>query len=361
MPGRGSRQTPEIPNTDDNANAPDSGDDTQLDNTTNPETDTTVPGNDGDFNVMWFYPGQDVASELFTGFRAFINDVSVLESLQPLFGMSLRDFQSAPNGDLVAFFPDRLGIYGKFPVVEVHDIEIVDLKLVISDNSLVTHYGVAGDSFAPEPKTDANVNWLITSGIITIEMEDIVRLLLGLTPGEQSSAETDGVDDTQSLGEWVLKRFGMRPRTEEVSFVRSRTWEFMLALHKFQEAWSQQWRCDVTFTFMPEIYPGMRIELADHGIGLYVESVSHTGSRTGGFNTVATVSTPMQKWIVNGETIWKMLEIEYNPSDEGGILSKFFMKEAPDLVSPADDTKTIVEDRTEEFVQIIDNLGNIYG
>ncbi len=43
---------------------------------------------------------------------------------------------------------------------------------------------------------------------------------------------------------------------------------------------------------MPELFPGSLIELEDHGIQCYVESVSHNCSYTGGFTTSVVLSAP---------------------------------------------------------------------
>ena len=43
---------------------------------------------------------------------------------------------------------------------------------------------------------------------------------------------------------------------------------------------------------MPELYPGMIVELADHGIQVYVQSVSQNCSRDGGFTTSAVITSP---------------------------------------------------------------------
>jgi hypothetical protein len=64
---------------------------------------------------------------------------------------------------------------------------------------------------------------------------------------------------------------------------------------------------------MPEIFPGMRIELVNYNIGVYVEQVVHSGSRTSGFGTTVTVSTPMTK--KNGK--WKILPMEFDPAEYG--------------------------------------------
>jgi hypothetical protein len=108
-----------------------------------------------------------------------------------------------------------------------------------------------------------------------------------------------------------MEHFGIRPRRDDNYNIFNPGYNFMLALHRFQEAWCQQWQAIVSFTFMPELMPGMRIELVDHGLAVYVESVTHSGSRTAGFTTTVTVSTPMHRQ--NGK--WVLLSMEWDPND----------------------------------------------
>ena len=59
------------------------------------------------------------------------------------------------------------------------------------------------------------------------------------------------------------------------------------------QVWAQQYTTQVTLTFMPELYPGMRIRLADHNIEVYVMSVIHQGDFNSGFSTQAQVTCPV--------------------------------------------------------------------
>jgi hypothetical protein len=259
------------------------------------------------FTIQYYFPSVTAESNAFTGDRAWLNDESVLKSLGMLSGAALRDFQSAPNGDFVAFFPDKFGWYGKHPVIKIRDIEVVDFKLEISDTPLATHVGVAGDTskwMGTEPDIHA---WITSHGLVTVEMEEVMKLLLGLDPKK----------NYRYLGaDWIMNRFGLRPHRQGAPLIRSRQWEFFLALHTFMQKWSEQFLTTVRFTFMPEIYPGMRIELADHNLAVYVEAVTHQGSRVDGFYTECQVSCPMRR--ENGK--WSLLGLERAPvelPDEG--------------------------------------------
>lgn len=255
------------------------------------------------FSVMFYYPGLDFESDILTGSRAWINDVPVLDYIKQVCAASQRDFMSAPNGDFVAFFPDRLGQYANFPTLRVRDIEVVDFRAVVSDEALTTHYISYGDFEFPTGGTGHNnvADTFFTGGMLTVQQPDVLKFLLGVDD-----------DDAADLGSQMMNLFGIRPRTEQAYYIRNRGYNFAVALHKFQEFWANQWKYYADFTFLPEIFPGMRIELVDrepNPLSVYVESVSHSGNRTSGFKTSVTFSTPT----VFQDGRWTLLRPEIAP------------------------------------------------
>lgn len=253
------------------------------------------------FSFMFYYPGLDFASESLTGDRAWINDTPVIEILKQIAPSSQRDFMSAPNGDFVAFFPDRLGQYSNFPTLRVRDIEVVDFKSMISDDSLTTHYISWGDFPFPGGGEGHNnvTDTFFSGGMLTLQQGEVIKFLLGITDNTEAA----------DLGSKIIQKFGIRPKTEQNYYIRNRGYNFAVALHRFQEFWANQWRFMVDFTYLPEIYPGMRIELVDrepNPIAIYVESVEHSGNRTSGFKTTVVASTPT----VFQDGKWTMLSFE---------------------------------------------------
>jgi hypothetical protein len=216
----------------------------------------------------------------------------------------MRDFQSAPNGNFVAFFPDRLGAYGKFPAMQVRDIEIIDFKLIISDRQMVTHYASVGDYSQVQDNTGIEIDVIFNSGTVSIEQDEVMALLLGVDLKEGKNAS--------GLGRAILDKFGLRPKRDDNYNLFNFGYNYMNSLHRFQEAWANQWQAMVSFTFMPEVFPGMRIELVDKGIGVYVESITHSGSRTAGFTSTITVSSPMRRMPNNK---WALLNMEFDILD----------------------------------------------
>lgn len=254
-------------------------------------------GEDTDFNIYYENPGQDPLSTALEGKRAWINDVPLWDSIDRLRTASLRDMQSAPNGDFVSFFPDRFGIWSRGPAVKVRDIEVTDFKLSISEENLVTHVAVWGDTGPPGMPVDWDI--LETEGVVTVDNERIFKLLLGLDPKK----------NYEYMGDYILKKFGIRPMGVEMREIQNHTWEFYFALHKFMEAWSNQYLSTISTTFLPEVYPGMRIEFVDHDISVYVAGVTHEGSRTDGFRSRIVVNSPM----VKRKGKWVLLPTERAP------------------------------------------------
>jgi hypothetical protein len=70
--------------------------------------------------------------------------------------------------------------------------------------------------------------------------------------------------------------------------------EFLAAVKLFLQKWAEQYSTRVEMTFMPELFPGMRVNLVGHNVSVYVQQVSHNFdfSNGGGFSTMATVTAP---------------------------------------------------------------------
>lgn len=244
------------------------------------------------FNTIFTLPQfNPTALMTFHSPRAFVTDEPVLNSITQLTKAALRNFQSAPNGDFVAWFPDYFGRYGTAPVLQVRAIEIIELTIYHNDDPLTTHVGVTGDQVELGQGVTP-IDWLSTQGIVSVQENNIMRILFGM-------------DDLTSIGwdaETFLNKFGMRPYVAEQPLLRSHLLEFGYALTTFMQKWSDQYSTQISLTFMPEIYPGMRLQFPDvqltgaNGetgpLEVYVQQVVHEGSTTTGYNTNVTVTAP---------------------------------------------------------------------
>jgi hypothetical protein len=239
--------------------------------------------------------GVDVESDTLVGPRRLMNDVPVLDAVGQYINTSMRDFCSAPNGDLIAWFPDYFGTYELAGVLELRNIELKDFSMTWTDDYLITHQytagtGPGGEGFGgPNSAVDMGLRKAQTMGIATVEQPEIVAALLNIDRNNPGSA-ADWLDS-----EAVLQRFGARPDFKGMEALTSAQAEFWYALHLFQRNWANMFTAQVPITFMPELYPGMLLRLVDYGVQFYVDNVTHTGNMSSdgpGFTTTAHISAP---------------------------------------------------------------------
>jgi len=243
-------------------------------------------------------------AEILTGPRALMADSPILPYIKNLFGSCMRSYCSAPNGDLIAWFPDYYGIWGTAAVMQIESIELQDFTVYWSDENLVTHQFVvaapaqqidlgsgvasgitisapAGTQSIPEDLLFA----LTTMGIASIDVPAIMSALFGL---DATSATA------KAFTQYVYNRFGARPDLEQLPGLVGPQGEFFAALFLFMRSWAYQYDADVPMTFMPELWPGMLIQVPDFSFQAYVTTVTHTFQMGPGgfFNTSVNIAAP---------------------------------------------------------------------
>ena len=234
-------------------------------------------------------------SRYMRGAKSIYNDDPLMPFVQELCKASLRQFQSLPNGAFFAFFPDQFGLFGhRNPYWNIENIEIIDGGIELSDDTLATHVFVVGDT---------NVTGSIdlfdrraSKGVVTIYDAFTSDFLIdrGETAKEKESKKIadpknlDGIAEADSF----LRRYGVRPHYEEATFIRNSFFEIFYAYTQWQILWSNQFRTQFTFTFMPELYPGGRVAFEEHGFQCFVDEVTHSFDYESGFTTTANLSAP---------------------------------------------------------------------
>lgn len=235
---------------------------------------------------------EQVYSSLFTGIRALLNDQPLLPYLKNLFNSTMRSFSSAPNGDLIAWFPDYYGIWGTAAAMIVEPIEIKDFNVEWSDDFFVTHqYATASAStnfldLATGLSAPASVlNAAMTVGIATIDVPSILYALFGIEADKDSAVE---------FINYIYKRFGARPDFQQLPGVVGSKGQFFSALFLFMRQWAYQYNADIPLTFMPELWPGMLIKIPKFDFQAYVTTVTHNFSfgENGGFSTSVNIAAP---------------------------------------------------------------------
>jgi hypothetical protein len=148
--------------------------------------------------------------------------------------------------------------------------------------------------------------------VITVEDEAMYRLLTATAPADI---------DTALGGQEIMSRFGIRPLRQTNAMAGSHELEFLQACYLFMQKWAEQFKTTITMTFMPELFPGMRVSLDQHNLVVYVTEVSHVCDYTNGFYTTAVIMAPSSPTSISRQL---MLSVNYtvNPLvvDPTGLL-----------------------------------------
>jgi cell wall-associated NlpC family hydrolase len=212
--------------------------------------------------------------------KAYIDDQPLIQIVKALAMASLRNFQSSPTGDLIFYYPDPFGMDGKAAILSLYDIELKDAHIDLSDDNLTTHVYIEGD-FLMIGQAEGAVGWLQTSGVATVENAQLFQRLQQAAPGD--------VDSNMSAQQ-LMSRFGVRPYKDSYQIAGNAGLEFLLACQIFMGKWASQYETDIGLTFMPELFPGMRVNLVGHNLTVYCSAVTHVFDWEHGFSTLATVS-----------------------------------------------------------------------
>jgi hypothetical protein len=248
-------------------------------------------------NAYNWVPEPDPTSEILTGPRALMNDSPLLQTVAMLCKASMRSFMAAPNGDFIAWFPDYFGTYGLAAKMKIRDIELATDGFTItwSDERLVTHQYTAGSSTGYSSGSSPTmagaavdiVRMSQTLGIATVEFPELMEALFNIDKKDPRAANFLDAGT-------ILQRFGARVDYQPMGQITGPQAEFWYACQLFQQNWAQQFSANVQLTFMPELWPGMLIELETFGFQAYVERVTHSFSFAdgGGFDTSVDIIAP---------------------------------------------------------------------
>lgn len=235
-------------------------------------------------------------SEMFGGYagqeeKAFINDEPLIQTVISFAQAGLRNFQSAPNGDFVAYYPDYFGLDGKDAVFTLEDIEMKNVQIDLNDDAMATHVYVSGAPLPNGGGAGGVPGWLASRGVATVENEWLFRRMAAAAPHVPGELLRSGKD--------IMYRFGARPLTRSMSSVMQGPMELLLSIQLFMTKWAEQYSTVIETTFMPEIFPGMRVHLAQHHLQVYVSEVTHSGDFENGFTTSMTIMAPSNPVIRN--------------------------------------------------------------
>jgi hypothetical protein len=229
---------------------------------------------------------ESLAIALGSAGMGLMHDQQLLPLIQQVCEASMRSFQSLPNGDFYAFYPDYFGEFGQHNAYWlIDDIEILSGEINLSDDALATHVFVVGDTTWPTDYAPLN---MMMAGTINIQN--------AFAPtGMLDTSTTEGYQPLVTATEAMdfIKRYGARPLVQNYPMVRSEIFEMFLAYQQFMFAWSNQFKTPFTFTFMPELFPGGKVGFPNHGLQMYISSVTHSWDYAeAGFTTTAELTAP---------------------------------------------------------------------
>jgi len=234
-------------------------------------------------------------SYLLTGDHALANDIPLIDWVKDFVAGAGRVFCSAPNGDFYAFFPDYFGWFGTTPYFRISDIEIVDLQVQLtdSDTNFATHvYGV-GPLIG---YTQISLVDYASSAVASVQspaFSSFIKTNTTVNPGPSTPVSPQDIIQDFSASDWnpaeFLARYGARPLMKEFSNIRNPSLLWMATWLEFMKGWASRYKSSASFTFLPELFPGGRVNIADRLV-MYIESVNHNFDYTNGFTTSAELS-----------------------------------------------------------------------
>ncbi|WP_344571160.1 C40 family peptidase [Kitasatospora viridis] len=239
--------------------------------------------------------GNFFLSQALSGPRALLNDQPLLPYLKNVFTSTMRSFSSAPNGDLVAWYPDYYGMWGTAATMVIEPIEVRDFTVNWSDDFLVTHQfavvsSLNGNQFNVATGESGNLGFienmaLFTTGVVNIDIPAVWSALFGLDLSD---------DEAQKLSSWIKDRFGARPDYQEMPGLVGPKAELFAAIFLFLRQFAYQYSASVPLTFMPEVWPGMLIKIPAFDFQAYVTTVTHQFQfgEGGSFTTDLTIAAP---------------------------------------------------------------------
>lgn len=225
--------------------------------------------------------------------KAFINDEPLIQTVRSFAAAGLRNFQSAPNGDFIAYYPDYFGIDGTEAIWNLEDIEMKNVQIDFNDDALATHVYVSGSMY-PVAGSQGTPGWLGSKGVATVENEWLFRRMAFSAPHVPGSFLRSGKE--------IMERFGARPLVQSMTSIMQGPMEFLCAVQLFMLKWAEQYSTQIETTFMPGIFPGMRLNLVGHNLQVYVSEVTHSGDYENGFTTSMTIMAPSNPNIVKLQT-----------------------------------------------------------
>ena len=282
-------------------------------------------------STAWFFASSfgdtmnAAASQLLVGERALANDEPVWNTVKDIFNSSMRTVMAGPDGTFMAWYPDYWGVSGNTPCLLLDDIELIDLKITQSDDTFVSHQFCAGVNTGGQYLTSSgqtsDMQWALTQGVVSIEsntaalssgvLNDVGENAISNEPSEllKKLINIPEGEEWRFTPRELYRRYGARPAKKQLQHVIEKPNDsgtsggtdanpqyilpFLYALYEFMRNWANQYQMSLQITWMPNIWPGMRVKVKSLGLSGYVTNVQHSGGPTAGqYSTSVTLVCP---------------------------------------------------------------------
>ena len=282
-------------------------------------------------STAWFFASSfgdtmnAAASQLLVGERALANDEPVWNTVKDIFNSSMRTVRAGPDGTFMAWYPDYWGVSGNTPCLLLDDIELIDLKITQSDDTFVSHQFCAGVNTGGQYLTSSgqtsDMQWALTQGVVSIEsntaalssgvLNDVGENAISNEPSEllKKLINIPEGEEWRFTPRELYRRYGARPAKKQLQHVIEKPNDsgtsggtdanpqyilpFLYALYEFMRNWANQYQMSLQITWMPNIWPGMRVKVKSLGLSGYVTNVQHSGGPNAGqYSTSVTLVCP---------------------------------------------------------------------
>lgn len=282
-------------------------------------------------STAWFFASSfgdtmnAAASQLLVGERALANDEPVWNTVKDIFNSSMRTVMAGPDGTFMAWYPDYWGVSDNTPCLLLDDIELIDLKITQSDDTFVSHQFCAGVNTGGQYLTSSgqtsDMQWALTQGVVSIEsntaalssgvLNDVGENAISNEPSEllKKLINIPEGEEWRFTPRELYRRYGARPAKKQLQHVIEKPNDsgtsggtdanpqyilpFLYALYEFMRNWANQYQMSLQITWMPNIWPGMRVKVKSLGLSGYVTNVQHSGGPNAGqYSTSVTLVCP---------------------------------------------------------------------
>lgn len=282
-------------------------------------------------STAWFFASSfgdtmnAAASQLLVGERALANDEPVWNTVKDIFNSSMRTVMAGPDGTFMAWYPDYWGVSGNTPCLLLDDIELIDLKITQSDDTFVSHQFCAGvntgGQYLASSGQTSDMQWALTQGVVSIEsntaalssgvLNDVGENAISNEPSEllKKLINIPEGEEWRFTPRELYRRYGARPAKKQLQHVIEKPNDsgtsggtdanpqyilpFLYALYEFMRNWANQYQMSLQITWMPNIWPGMRVKVKSLGLSGYVTNVQHSGGPNAGqYSTSVTLVCP---------------------------------------------------------------------